>query len=159
MASRTITSAEAAEAVRRTEAAYLKALDEERRVSGLEALRNSLPGLDEAVVEHKARLAELEARLAGLQATRDGFAKELAGLPSDTSKVTAQEEDRIRYRRSDLRAAIDALDGASARGTLVDHLGNGPRIPGTRNRIEEARDLLAKAERTVDDARRQLSGN
>jgi hypothetical protein len=62
----------------------------------------------------------------------------------------------VRRRRRDLRDAIAARDGDSPMGTLADHPRGKPRIPGTRKRIEEARELLTKAEHEVEKARRQL---
>jgi hypothetical protein len=60
----------------------------------------------------------------------------------------------VRRRRRELRDGIAALDGDSPMATLVDHLCAKPRIPGTRRRIEDARERPAKAEQEVERARR-----
>jgi hypothetical protein len=63
----------------------------------------------------------------------------------------------VRRRRRDLLDAITALDGDSPIGTLVDHLCGKPRISGTRRRMEDARERLARAEQAVEKPRRKLA--
>ena len=141
------------------EAAYREAWKAEQRASALAAVRRSLPGLERRVEEYRVELGEWEAWLAELEKMRSNFASEFASLPDDTSSLTAQEEDRVRQRRKDLLDAVAAIEGDDPRGTLVDHLAveGKPRIPGTRRRIEEARELLAKAELELERARGQLA--
>jgi hypothetical protein len=151
MATKTATLAQAEEA-------YRRAWEADQRASALDMVRGSLPGLEQQVDARKRELGEWEDRLAELGRRRAGFVEELAALPGAAAlaQMTAQEEDQIRSRRRDLVNAIAALDGADARGTLVDDLWNQPRIPGTRKRIEEARQQLARAETELEGARRQV---
>jgi chromosome segregation ATPase len=110
--------------VGRGEEGYRRAWEADRLASALEMVRNSLPGVERQVKACEREIGEWENHLAELERLRTGFVEELAALPEDTSRLTAQEEDRIRYRRQDLRSAIAAHDGAPAQGTLVDHLWN-----------------------------------
>jgi hypothetical protein len=73
--------------------------------------------------------------------------------------MAGQEEDRLPHRRSDLRQARAALDGADPRGTILDHLyvEGRTRIPNTRRRIADARERLEKVEAELEGARRQLA--
>lgn len=146
-----------AEDFAKVEAAYREAWETRRRSEALENLRRRLPGLEREVEASRERLAELERWLAELGETRAKMAAELGSLPEDTRDMHAGDEDRVLRRRRDLRAAIAALDGDDARGTLVDHLWDKPRIAGSRALIEEARGQLARAERVLADARRQLA--
>ena len=150
MATRTMTLTEA-------KAAYREAREADRLEEALEAVRLRVPRLEQRVDEHKARVEEWEGHLGELLKMRQGFVEELEGLPQDTRHLTAQEEDRIRSRRKDLGDAIVALDGADPRGTIVDHLHDQLRIPGTKKRIAEEQELLEEAERRLEEARRQLN--
>jgi hypothetical protein len=141
------------------EADYRRAWEAEERASALEGLRCSLPGLEQRVEACKRAIGELETHLGKLEKMREAFARELISLPNDAglARLTAQEDTRIRNRRQQLQLAISALDGADARGTLVDHLWKRPRIPRTRSMIAEAREQLAKAENALESTRRQLA--
>lgn len=150
---------EASAEVARAVTAQRQAMVALRRAGALEYLRATAPGIQHRIEVHKAQIAELEANLATLERTRAAFIKERASLAIDTPKLTAQEEDRIRYRRHDLDAAIAALDGDSPMGTLVDHVAveGKPRIPATRRRIQDAREQVANAESELAEAQRQLA--
>jgi hypothetical protein len=105
-------------------------------------VRRSIPGLERAVEARKAEIAAHEAWLVELGEMPSGFVTEHTSPPDDTRHLAAQDADCIRARRMDLSSAIAALGGDYAQGTLVDHLWNKPRIPGTRRRIEDAREAL-----------------
>ncbi len=155
MATKTLT---AAERLSKADDAYRKAWEANRREDALAQTRSRAQHLEREVARHRESVAEMEAWLAELETMRAGFVEELQGLPEDTRHLTAQESDRIRNRRQQLRRAIAALDGDRPDGTLVDHLAveGRPRIPGTRRRIEEERELLEEAERELAKVRRQL---
>lgn len=138
------------------EAAYRDAWEAERLETALRRVRLRAGSLEKRIAKHKTRIVELEQWLADLQQQRADYVEELEGLPQETRHLTAQQEDRIRGRRQDLRFAIAALDGDYAKGTLVDHLWNKPRIPGATKVLAEERELLAKAEAELANARRQL---
>jgi chromosome segregation ATPase len=155
----TTESARAANALAKAEDAYRRAWAEERRAAALDEVRRSLPSLERAVERVRKEIGQWEAHLAKLKRMRAGFVEELQSLPRDTSSLTAHEEGQVRQRRRDLLDAVAALNGDDPRGTLVDHLAveGRPRIPGTRRCIEDARELLAKAERELERAQRQLA--
>jgi hypothetical protein len=141
------------------EAEYRRAWQDEQRASALDAVRRSVPRLECSIANGRKEISEWESHLADLQKARAAFVDELMNLPdgAELARLTAQEDDRARLRRQELSRAIAALDGAEARGTLVDHLWNQPRIPGTLRRIKDAREQVAKAERDLEGARRQLA--
>lgn len=150
MATRTMTLPEA-------KAAYREAWEANRLEEQLNLVRARIPGLERRVDEHRSKLAELEGRLGELLKMRETFLEELEGLPKDTRHLTGQEEDRVHGRRQDLGHAIAVINGYDdPRGTIVDHLYEKLRIPGTKKRIAEEQERLAEAERKLEEARRQL---
>lgn len=149
------------EALAQAEATYREAWAAAQRAEALDAVRRSLPGLEQRVEGCRKELTGLEAWLAELETMHTTFSEELAQIDEQLRampRMAGQEEDRLVHRRSDLRQALAALEGASPLGTLVDHLAveGKPRIPGTRRRIAEAREGLEKVEAELEGARREV---
>lgn len=128
----------------------------------LSQLRDGLVNARRSILSTEGRIAGIRrdteglgSHLATLIERRAGYVAELATIPDQTA---GPGPDMAAHRRQDLWHAVAVLDGADgAVGTLCDDLRDHSLIPGTRQRIEETKLLLAEAERDLGQQRREIA--